>query len=293
MRHITDAVAGGLYIFTSQDRQRASRRTRKPGNDSQERRLSSPVLSQQCVEAACGKGCAEVVKRGKASKDLAYAFEDDCRFRMGIVGGMDRGFSQASVGFLTHRGLSRLCRGRRPILIRGGSVLRGALGLNLLRMKDAIGSVGTLDQRLRIVLERIRRGFGAAICDLQLQPLLVNLKIRARALAMDAAGNYLSGNPQPLGMSLGTHALQLFDGDVIALAVLNPGEREIGKSRHNDGYGDAKTKISAGGGHGSSVFRALCRVKQKANTKATKATSKVTENGRDEVAHPPKLIYCS
>src|SRR5438270_4573244 len=128
-------------------------------------------------------------------------------------------------------------------------------------MKDAIGSVRALDQRLRIVLERIRRGLSAAICDLQLQPLLINLKIRACALPMDAARNHLSGNAQPLGMGLAAHPLQLLDGDVIALAILNPGERQVGKSSYDHSYGDAKTKISTGGGHGSSVFRALCWVK--------------------------------
>jgi hypothetical protein len=44
---------------------------------------------------------------------------------------------------------------------------------------------------------------------------------------------------------------------------LNSGEREVRESGHNDGYGDAETKISAGGGHGLRVFRALCRVKER------------------------------
>jgi hypothetical protein len=105
MRHIADAVAGGSYIFTSQEGQRASRRTRESGDDAQQRRLPSAVLPQQCVEPACGKCDGEVVKRGKASKDLADAFEDNCRFGLGIFGGMDWGFSQASVGLLTHGGL--------------------------------------------------------------------------------------------------------------------------------------------------------------------------------------------
>src|SRR5437588_8917670 len=104
MGHITDAVACGAYIFTSEEGQPASRRTRGSGDDAQQRRLAGAVLPQQCVEPACGKCDGEVVKRGKSSKYLADAFEDDCGFRMGIFGGMDCGFSQASVGFLTHRG---------------------------------------------------------------------------------------------------------------------------------------------------------------------------------------------
>src|SRR5947207_1068644 len=86
--------------------------------------------------------------------------------------------------------------------------------------------------------------FSAAIRNLQLQSLLIDLEISSCTLPANAAWNNQPRDAQPLGMCLVTHSLQLFDSDVVALALLNAGKREIRHRANDHDDRDAKTKVS-------------------------------------------------
>src|SRR5215468_6201705 len=165
------------------------------------------------------------------------------------------GIGQSSVGVLTCFCRLRCGHFRSRCLVRRRCVLRGALGLNLFGVEDTIRAVSAFDESLRVVLKRVRRRLSAAICNLKLQALFIDLEIGAGALSANASRNYEPGDSQPLSMRLVTHSLELFDGDVVAFAFLNAGEREI-RHRANDYKNrEAKTKKSAGRRHGLRVFR--------------------------------------
>lgn len=141
---------------------------------------------------------------------------------------MGFGVSQSSVGILTcWRQLRSWRFGGRSGLIRRGRIFRGALCLNLLGVKNAIGAVRAFDQSLCVVLERVWRRFGTAIRNLKLQALLIDLEVGAGALTANAARNHESRHAQPLRVRLIAHALQFLNRDVVTLALLNAGKREI------------------------------------------------------------------
>ena len=175
-----------------------------------------------------------------------------CCFGMGMRGGMGFGIRQSSVGILTCCSRLAGCFGRGRLVCRW-CVLGRAFRLNLLGVKDAIGAVSPLDKSLSIVLERIRRRLGAAIRNLQLQALFIDLEIGAGALSANAAWSHNSGDAEPLSVRLVAHTLQLFNGDVVAFALLNPGKREIRHRTNDHNDRDTKTEVSTGRRHVSSV----------------------------------------
>src|SRR5215475_1464723 len=165
------------------------------------------------------------------------------------------GIGQSSVGVLTCCGRLRGGRFRSRCLVCRRCVFRSALSLNLLGVENTIGAVSAFDESLRVVLKRVRRRLGAAICNLKLQALFIDLEIGAGALSANASRNYEPGDSQPLSMRLVTHSLELFDGDVVAFAFLNAGKCEI-RHRPNDYKNrDTKTKKSTGRRHALRVFR--------------------------------------
>ena len=70
--------------------------------------------------------------------------------------------------------------------------------------------------------------------------LLDQHKIRIGPHLMNGAGLHVAAYAQALGISIVAHLIQLVDGDVIALALLDAGVSEIPKRDHNDGDSDAK-----------------------------------------------------
>ena len=128
-------------------------------------------------------------------------------------------------------------------------ILRCALRLNLLRVKDTIAGVGAFDKSLGVVLECVRRRLGAAIRNLQLEPLLIDLEVGSGAFAVNAARHDLAGDAETLALRLAAHALQFLDRDVVALALLNTRKRQIGKRADN--YSDcySKSEISTNRRH--------------------------------------------
>ena len=147
MCHVADAGAYAASIGAAEDSNIATRGSRESGDDPQQSGLACAVFAEQSIKASSSKVDAQIVKGSEASEEFAYFFEDNCRFRMGIINAMDRRINQASVGGLTCRGF-RLCLRHRSRLICGWRVFRGAFGLNLLRMEDTVAAVRAFDERL-------------------------------------------------------------------------------------------------------------------------------------------------
>ena len=243
MGHKANAAANLPQIARSKKNHATPRGTCQSGNDAKQRRLAGSVLAQQSVQTSPFQSCVYIMEGCEASEKLAYAFENDCRLRMGMIFGMDSRITQASVGTL--RGGLCLGLGHRAGLIGSGRVLRRTLCLNLLSVKHAIVAVGTFDQRLGIVLERVGGRLGAAVGYLQFQPLLVDLEVGPGTLTVNAAWHDLSGDAQALAVCLVAHPLQFLDRDVIALGLLNTGKCKIRKRADDHGNRDSKTKISS------------------------------------------------
>ena len=55
---------------------------------------------------------------------------------------------------------------------------------------------------------------------------------------MDAAGSYVAGDAEMADVGFVAHALQLADGDVVALVVADAGEGELAHGGHDDDCGD-------------------------------------------------------
>ncbi len=69
--------------------------------------------------------------------------------------------------------------------------------------------------------------------------LLEELEVGVGADAMDAAGSDVAGDAEMADVGLVAHAVQLADGDVVALVVADTGERETGDGgEDDDGCGD-------------------------------------------------------
>src|SRR5271165_1287716 len=102
-------------------------------------------------------------------------------------------------------------------------ILRSALGLQSLGMKDAIAPKAAVRQRLRIVLESIRRRFGSGVIHWEQLILLDQHELNMGAGAFDRAWLDVPRYPQALRVNPVPHLVQLTDGDVVTLAVLHPG----------------------------------------------------------------------
>ena len=105
-------------------------------------------------------------------------------------------------------------------------------------MEDAIVAVGADGEGLGVVLEGVGWWLGALVDDGELAALLEEIEGGVGANAVDAAGGNVAGYTKMAGVSLISHALQLADGDVVALVVASAGEREIGDRGHDDDGGD-------------------------------------------------------
>src|SRR5271169_1035351 len=154
------------------------------------------------------------------------------------------GSAAASVGRIGRTILGALCRrcGCSRLLVLG-RVLGGALGLQHLGVEDAVVPVAALGQRLGVVHEGVGRRLGAVINHGQHQVLLDERELHMRALALDRARRHVAGHPQALGVDAGIHRAQLLDGHVVALALLHPGERQVGQPEDDDPDSHAKLHV--------------------------------------------------
>src|SRR5271157_82041 len=115
---------------------------------------------------------------------------------------------------LCQRGLLRTAvssRSRARLSRLFGSVLGGALGLNVGGAKNAIASKLAFRQGLGIVFEGVGRGLGPAVNHRQCAVLLHQQELQVSTLALDGAGNNISGHAQPLAVRAIAHAIQFLD----------------------------------------------------------------------------------
>src|ERR1700685_1801990 len=134
--------------------------------------------------------------------------------------------------------------GGRSRLLRG--VLRGAFGLQLLGMEDAVASEAAVGQRLGIVLEGIRRRLGAAVRNLKRLIVLDQDKLNFCAVPLDRARLHISRDAQPLGVGRISHAAQFFNRDVVALTLLDAGISHVSKRQQDDYRRATEFKVPAG-----------------------------------------------
>ena len=154
--------------------------------------------------------------------------------------GLERHAPAARGSGITHA-LGRLARGRSLRSRLGRRILRSALCLQSLGMKHAIASEAAFRQRLRVVFKRIRRRLGAGVAHIQRTILLYQNKVHVRPAALNGSWLHIARDAQALAVCPIAHGLQLFDGDVVALAVLHAGVGEV-PEHHQDGDG-RRTKL--------------------------------------------------
>src|SRR5258708_27617723 len=139
-------------------------------------------------------------------------------------------------------------------------ILRCALCLQSLSVEDAIVTKAAVGERLRVVLESIGRRVGSGIVHREQLILLHQHKLNVGSSALDRAGLHISRNSQALGESAIAHLVQLADRNVVALAVLHAGVREITKQQKNHNRGRAEFEIGFTlAGHTKPPTEAICR----------------------------------
>jgi hypothetical protein len=104
-------------------------------------------------------------------------------------------------------------------------------------VEDAVAAVGADGKGLGVVLEGVGWRFGALVDDGELAALFEKVEGGVGAYAVDAARGYITGYAEMAGVSLVSHALQLADGDVVALVVAPASEGQVGDGGHNDDCG--------------------------------------------------------
>ena len=121
------------------------------------------------------------------------------------------------------------------------SILGGTLGLKLLGAEYAIAPVAAFGKSLRIVLESVWGSFRAGIDDIEGASLLGESELNVGTLPMDGAWLHVPSDAKTLAVNSVTHFAHLFDGDIVALALLHATDRQIGKA--GDDEQDRHTKL--------------------------------------------------
>src|SRR4051812_21709385 len=126
-------------------------------------------------------------------------------------------------------------------------IFRSALRLQPLGVKYAIASETAVGQGLGVVLKGIGWSFRPAVHNWKNLVLLDENEFDLRSGAPDGSGLNIAGNAQPLAINVVPfHAAELFNGDVIALALLHARVGEV-RQRYQDQYGRAaKFEVFAG-----------------------------------------------
>lgn len=105
-------------------------------------------------------------------------------------------------------------------------------------MEDAVAPEGADGQSLRVVLEGIGRWLGAVVVDSESLVELDEGEGGVGAFALDAAGLDVAGDAQILAVGAVAHALELGDGDVIALGLAAGRDGEPDDDGNDEGAGD-------------------------------------------------------
>ena len=124
-----------------------------------------------------------------------------------------------------------------------GSVLRSALCLQLLGVKHAVAAEAAIGQGLRIVFKSIGRSFGPGVIHCQILILLYQHKLHVGPGPLDRSRLHIAGDSQTLRVRAVAHLMQLLDGDVVALAVLDTGVCQVGKQQQDEKRRSAKLQI--------------------------------------------------
>ena len=127
-----------------------------------------------------------------------------------------------------------------------GCVFRRALGLQLFGVEDAVAAKAAIGQSLGVIFKSIRRRFGPAVNHGQKLIVFYQRKFNSRTRAFDRTGLDIPGHPQMPGVSAVTHAPQFLDGDVITLALLYPGVRQITHGEQDQRHRPAEFEIFPG-----------------------------------------------
>src|SRR5260221_7542525 len=140
-----------------------------------------------------------------------------------------------------------------------------------MRMECAVFAELAHDQSLGVVLESVRWRFGSFVTYAHLLALIglgvyfYQKEVRVAADFADRARHNVSAHAQMLGVDGSVHGVQLFDGYVVALALLHPGPCEIAERQHNHRHGGAKLGVLALGlRHSNSQISAAATAGQEA-----------------------------
>ena len=101
-------------------------------------------------------------------------------------------------------------------------------------------------QGLRVVFESIGRSLRPRIRNRQRQFIFFQHEVHARSRALDRPRHHIARHAQTLRVSVIPHAVQFFDGDVIALAVLHARVGQIAQRQHNQHRHRPEFQIFAG-----------------------------------------------
>ncbi len=114
-------------------------------------------------------------------------------------------------------------------------------------MEDPVSAIGADGEGLGVVFEGVWRGLGAFVVDLEAVVIFDEDELRRGAGVLDRAGGDVAGDAKMGGVGLVAHAVELRDGDVVALVGAIPGERQVGDGAHDyeDGDGDLDGLIAA------------------------------------------------
>src|ERR1700746_2961157 len=110
-------------------------------------------------------------------------------------------------------------------------------------MENPVFAKAAFRERLRVVFERVWWWLCTGIAHRQTQILLHQNEIHMRAAALNRARLHITRHAKPLGVSTVTKPPQLFDRDVIALALLHPGVGKIAQHHQDQNRSAAEFQI--------------------------------------------------
>src|SRR6185437_8053280 len=198
------------------------------------------MAAQTCAASPAAHPCDKDLSPGWPAADAAFI---NLRGRLEACRSGGGGRARRGSGFGRLAGMERLA----------GRILTRALGLKNAGMKDTVAPVRSFGQRLRVVLERVRRRLGALVDHFQ-KPArrgvgsvalkLVKDESDGGAVLDDGAGLDKSFDAKPAGVCLRTHAGELGDGDVVTFARA---VARVGKPTNRTENDDCRKTDSPGG----------------------------------------------
>src|ERR1700675_2675083 len=209
MRHVAHLLADVVNLLDPEDRGLAARGLAEPCESAQQRGFAGTVVAENGVEFPAEKFRGDATQRGKTAKLLDQVRDSDD----GDGGG--RGVSQRNkegelVRHPTRSGTLVLRHALTGFSGRSGSglrrILRRALGLQLLGVKNAIAPEFAIGQGLRVVLKSVGRGFGPGIRNGQRKIIFLQHEIDAGSRALNRARHYVSRYSKSLGVRLAPHS---------------------------------------------------------------------------------------